>query len=174
MTDLPDPAPAVSPIRTGAVAPARDGAAQPSDGWRSTRRGALGLAGLAVGGVTLAACGSGSAAASAQPSTGADTGSRSPTPLAKVSDIAVGTAVSATLNGQPVIVCQPKAGQVVAFSGVCTHAGCTVVPERGTELDCPCHGSKFDAATGAVLTGPATRPLPAVPVTVQDGEVRSA
>ncbi len=164
------------------TAPGRPDPAVPADRSWPTRRRALGLAGLAMGGVTLAACGSGggtagttssaSAPASASPAAGG--GSDSVAPLAKLSDVAVGSAVSATLKGQPIIVCQPKAGQVVAFSGVCTHRNCTVVPERGTELSCPCHGSKFDAATGAVLMGPATQPLPAVPVTVQNGEVLPA
>jgi Rieske Fe-S protein len=38
-------------------------------------------------------------------------------------------------------------------------------------IDCPCHGSRFDAATGAVRNGPAARPLPKVAVVVRSGEV---
>ncbi len=53
---------------------------------------------------------------------------------------------------------------------MCTHPGCQVAP-RGAELVCPCHGSVFAAGTGAVLRGPASKPLPAVAVKVQDGEV---
>ncbi|MGZ4650530.1 MAG: QcrA and Rieske domain-containing protein [Kineosporiaceae bacterium] len=45
---------------------------------------------------------------------------------------------------------QPTAGRVVAFSAVCTHQGCRVNP-AGPQLDCPCHGSVFDAFTGQVL-----------------------
>lgn len=40
------------------------------------------------------------------------------------------------------------------------------------ELDCPCHGSRFDAANGEVLAGPATTHLPEISVTVEDGVVR--
>jgi Rieske Fe-S protein len=36
-------------------------------------------------------------------------------------------------------------------------------------LDCPVHGSRFDAATGAVLKGPASQPLASVPVTAASG-----
>lgn len=51
-------------------------------------------------------------------------------------------------------------GQLHAVSLRCTHLGCLVrfnAAERS--WDCPCHGSRFDV-DGAVLEGPATRPLP--------------
>jgi Rieske Fe-S protein len=38
-------------------------------------------------------------------------------------------------------------------------------------ISCPCHGSRFDAATGAAVQGPATRPLGEVAVVVRDGNV---
>jgi Rieske Fe-S protein len=60
---------------------------------------------------------------------------------------------------------------VHAFTAVCTHQGCLVRDVHGGEIHCPCHGSAFDATTGAVVQGPATRPLDAVDVAVRDGEV---
>jgi Rieske Fe-S protein len=57
---------------------------------------------------------------------------------------------------------------------VCTHQGCKVDKVSGGRIDCPCHGSQFDASTGKVVGGPAPTPLPAVQVTVRDGEVFSA
>jgi Rieske Fe-S protein len=62
---------------------------------------------------------------------------------------------------------------VHGFSAICTHQGCPVSSVAAGAIVCPCHGSRFDAATGAVLTGPATRPLPPLPVEVRDGVVWS-
>jgi Rieske Fe-S protein len=51
--------------------------------------------------------------------------------------------------------------------------GCTVQPV-GAKLDCPCHGSQFDALTGAVLHGRASSPLHRVQVAVSAGQVVTA
>ncbi|MGW4897654.1 Rieske 2Fe-2S domain-containing protein [Kitasatospora sp. NPDC004240] len=72
-------------------------------------------------------------------------------------------------SGDAVYIVQPKAGQYCAFSAVCTHSGCAVDAPKNGQMYCPCHGSKFDAATGAVITGPATKPLPKYGVT-KDGD----
>jgi Rieske Fe-S protein len=55
-------------------------------------------------------------------------------------------------DGDPAIVARPTANTAVAFSAKCTHMGCTVQP-AGSELHCPCHGSKYNALTGAVIQG---------------------
>jgi ubiquinol-cytochrome c reductase iron-sulfur subunit len=60
----------------------------------------------------------------------------------------------------------------VAYSKICTHAGCPVglYEQASGELFCPCHQSVFDALDGARPTaGPAVRPLPQLPLMV-DGE----
>ena len=65
------------------------------------------------------------------------------------------------------------AGGVLAYSALCTHAGCNVttwIPEEGI-LSCDCHASEFSVREGGkVLGGPATRPLPPLPLKV-DGDV---
>jgi len=61
-------------------------------------------------------------------------------------------------DGSPDILVRTGAGSLAAFSAVCTHAGCQVAYQSGV-LYCPCHGSEFDANTGAVLRGPAATPL---------------
>ncbi len=56
---------------------------------------------------------------------------------------------------------------LVAYSKVCTHAGCPVALYRQQDnaLFCPCHQSTFNAVAGAVPTfGPAARPLPQLPL----------
>ena len=91
-------------------------------------------------------------------------------PLAKLSDIKVGEAISATgPDGADIIITRPTQTTVAAYSAICTHEGCTVKP-AGKELDCPCHGSVFDLK-GAVLNGPAQRPLRAVSVTLSGDDV---
>ncbi len=60
-------------------------------------------------------------------------------------------------------------GSIVAYSKICTHLGCpAALYEQTTQhILCPCHQSTFDAPRGArVLFGPATRPLPQLPLMV--------
>lgn len=64
---------------------------------------------------------------------------------------------------------------LVAYSKICTHAACPLglYQEEQHLLLCPCHQSTFDVLTGARPTsGPATRPLPQLPLEVNpDGFV---
>ena len=147
-----------------------------------TRRDVLVAAGLGAGALTLAACGGSSTpaaapapAASGTTSAGSAAGSAAAAPggntLVALSKVPVGGAVAASdANGKPIIVAQPSAGKVVAFSAICTHMGCTV-KVAGAELDCPCHGSKYNALTGAVINGPAPAPLPPVTVEISGADV---
>lgn len=60
---------------------------------------------------------------------------------------------------------------IVAYSKICTHVGCPVAlyEQQTHHLLCPCHQSTFDMADGAkVVFGPASRPLPQLPITVDD------
>ena len=60
---------------------------------------------------------------------------------------------------------------IVAYSKVCTHVGCPVAlyEQHTHHLLCPCHQSQFDVSEHAkVIFGPAKRPLPQLPITVDE------
>lgn len=131
---------------------------------------AIGGAGLLTGSLTRtfgrdrsAAPGQSAAPGSDAPATGAPV-SNAPAqgPTVPAASVPVGGAaqVKDPATGDAVYIVQPKAGQYCAFSAVCTHAGCAVDAPKNGRLYCPCHGSRFDAATGAVVNGPAVKPLP--------------
>ncbi|OAR25099.1 iron sulfur protein [Streptomyces sp. ERV7] len=92
--------------------------------------------------------------------------------LAKTSDIPVGG--GKVFAAKKVVVTQPEAGTFKAFSAICTHQGCTVKDVAGGTINCPCHGSKYRVADASVAAGPAPRPLPAKPITVENGSIRLA
>ena len=137
----------------------------------------------AAGVTTLAACGGSSggtgttaststSAPAADPSsaTSSATGG-SDVALAKVSDVPVGGAISAnSAEGKPIILSQPTSGDIVGFSAICTHMGCTVAP-AGAQLKCPCHGSVYKASDGSVVNGPAPNPLAPFTVHVSGQEI---
>ncbi|WP_030145052.1 ubiquinol-cytochrome c reductase iron-sulfur subunit [Spirillospora albida] len=61
---------------------------------------------------------------------------------------------------------------IVAYSKICTHVGCPAALYEQTthHILCPCHQSTFDATDAAkVVFGPAARPLPQLPLDVEDG-----
>jgi Rieske Fe-S protein len=92
--------------------------------------------------------------------------------LASVASIPSGS--GRILQHPPVVLVRDPNGagqQVHAFSAICTHQGCVVSTISNGTIDCPCHGSKFDLQTGKVVAGPAPSPLPAIAVTVRNGEV---
>jgi len=77
---------------------------------------------------------------------------------------------------KPLVVVRVGAGddQVFANTIICTHDGCDVTEWLGDEhmLSCPCHYSKFDPKDGGrVISGPAPRALPSLPLTVADGRL---
>ena len=139
---------------------------RPAFPFEISRRSALVAGATGAGAFALAACsGGGSGSAGGTPTAAGDT------KLAALDSITVGQCVSASLpDGSAVIVSRPTASTAACFSAICTHQGCTVQPAGG-RLQCPCHGSVYNALTGAVISGPAPSPLPAVPVHVAGGDV---
>ncbi|MFL5796510.1 MAG: Rieske 2Fe-2S domain-containing protein [Actinomycetota bacterium] len=89
--------------------------------------------------------------------------------VAHLRDVPVGDAVGfAGPNGQPGVMVRLGQHDVVAFSRICTHAGCEVGYDAGARLlVCPCHGAEFDPSRRAMpVAGPAPTPLPAIPVRI--------
>jgi thiosulfate dehydrogenase [quinone] large subunit len=96
------------------------------------------------------------------------------TRIVELSKVPAGSAFGFTdaATGNPAFVVHEQSGSVAAFSAICTHAGCTVAYNGPSDqFQCPCHGSVFNASTGAVENGPATSPLPSIPVVVDAGVV---
>ncbi|AZI59598.1 Rieske (2Fe-2S) protein [Nakamurella antarctica] len=113
-----------------------------------------------------------SAASSSAPASSGTSAAASGAPvdaLTGVSAIPDGGSLVVKVGGEPIALAR-KGNDVLAFTAVCPHQQCTV-GSAGATLQCPCHGSEFDAFTGAVLQGPAKVPLAAIPVKVQGDQV---
>ncbi|MEU9120710.1 Rieske (2Fe-2S) protein [Streptomyces sp. NPDC048506] len=124
---------------------------------RTVLRGAA-LAGAVCFGA--AACASGEQSSN-RPSSDA------PVELGPAAEVPVG---GAKLYGaQRLLVSQPTKGAFKCFSIVCTHMGAILNKIEKGQGVCPLHGSRFEATTGKVAQGPATRPLEEVPVKVKNG-----
>jgi rieske iron-sulfur protein len=66
---------------------------------------------------------------------------------------------------------------VVAYTVICPHTGCDVTGWLAEPklLECPCHNSQYNPhADGALVTGPAPRALPALPLKITDGKLMVA
>src|SRR6266516_4879243 len=137
----------------------------------SSRRTVLACAGAACAAV-LAGCSTynsnNGGVAGSQPAQPA----AAPAALASTSDVPVGS--GKILTDKKIVLTQPKSGEFHGFSAVCTHAGCTVGSVSGGTINCPCHGSKFNITSGAVVNGPAASPLPPVNVKVQGTSIVQA
>jgi len=135
-----------------------------------TRRTAIALTGAAATSLGLAACSAAGGSSSNAGSGGGVQATKDASGKLAVesSKVPVGGSVIVSTNtgsDPAVAIAQPKAGEFVAHTAVCTHQGC-LVAAAGAQLDCPCHGSKFDAFTGKVINGPAQLPLDAVKIAV--------
>lgn len=137
-----------------------------------------------VGGVAGFAFGRNSSAAKSKSATTAANGYGASTPsttggsgsggsggtlLAPLSQVPAGGGV--ILSKSKIVLTKGTDGTIHGFSAVCTHQGCTVDNISGGVISCPCHGSRYDAQTGAVVGGPAPAPLPKVAVVVRGTDV---
>jgi nitrite reductase/ring-hydroxylating ferredoxin subunit len=95
------------------------------------------------------------------------------TPVGKSDEVPEGEMRSYLVGEQDVAVAN-VAGELHAFSNVCTHRQCQLADGDldGTTVTCPCHGSQFDVTNGNVLNGPATLPVDSYKVSEEGGELR--
>ncbi|MDN0200328.1 Rieske (2Fe-2S) protein [Streptomyces sp. S.PNR 29] len=154
---------------------------------RRTVVAAAGAAGLAV---ALTACGgseddsSSSSASSGSSGAAQDTSGASSSPSSGGDSAGGGTALASTADipegggkvfaDQKIVVTQPTAGEFKAFSATCTHQGCAVKSIANGVINCPCHNSNFSITDGSVKSGPATKPLPAVNISVSGDSITLA
>ena len=73
-------------------------------------------------------------------------------------------------ESRPVIVHRISESEVVAFSSVCTHAGCKVDLPKDAKVVCKCHNSMFDG-TGKRISGPAGKDLKQFSATLTENAV---
>ena len=90
--------------------------------------------------------------------------------FARTDEIPLGGAKPGTYRGLPVLVIRTEEG-FRAFSGICTHRECFLSwDEEGMRFECPCHRSTFDSH-GSVLSGPASVPLPSMPMEIVEDRI---
>ncbi len=74
--------------------------------------------------------------------------------------------------GDPCIVARTGENEFVAYSQLCTHLSCPLLPQPvDGQFHCPCHNGFFDVATGRPTAGPPKRPLPKIAIEVRDGQL---
>jgi len=122
---------------------------------------------ITVAGADIILGAAASPAASAEPSSSGPSADK--TQLARTSDIPVGG--GAVFADAGVVVTQPNEGTFEAFSTSCTHQGCTVAGVQDGTINCPCHGSAFNATDGSVVRGPATRALARKKIRVENSAI---
>lgn len=94
--------------------------------------------------------------------------------VGKAGEIAEGDATAFDVNGREIAVARVN-DTLLAFSDICTHRQCNLSlggEIEGTTIECECHGSVFDMATGDVIEGPATEPIATFPVVDDGGDLK--
>ena len=89
-------------------------------------------------------------------------------------EVPEGEAVAFAVRDEEVAIARVD-GDLYAFSDICSHRRCNLAMGgeiEGTSIECGCHGSVFDMATGEPLNPPATEPIAVFPVREEDGEIR--
>ncbi|MEX1061841.1 MAG: non-heme iron oxygenase ferredoxin subunit [Patescibacteria group bacterium] len=93
--------------------------------------------------------------------------------VAKISDIPVGQIRSFTVEGKAPLAIAHLENGFFAIDDTCTHAQCSLGEGMMAEheVECHCHGSRFDVKTGAVRFLPATMPIKTYPIRVEGEDI---
>lgn len=127
-----------------------------------SRRQMLGqtlLGGTVVAGAALGLAACAAPAAPEQAPAAPDSASGTGHDVLAASELAVGAEAAVSINKANVLLYRQDETTVLAYSAVCTHAGCQVGTSENTQFFCDCHSSTFSAKDGSVVSGPAPRPL---------------
>lgn len=76
--------------------------------------------------------------------------------------------------GENQVIITELRGEVIAFDNMCTHEECDLyygAVDEDDEIECDCHGTRFNVLTGEVTAPPAEIPLPIYEVSVENGDV---
>jgi 3-phenylpropionate/trans-cinnamate dioxygenase ferredoxin component len=95
------------------------------------------------------------------------------TTVGRADEVAEGQVKAFEVAGVQVAVARIE-GALYAFGDTCTHRGCSLATGEiiGATIECECHGSVFDIATGSVVEGPAEDPVPTFPVRDEGGALQ--
>lgn len=94
-------------------------------------------------------------------------------PVAPLDSLKTGEVTAASVGGRQVGLYLVD-GQPYCLEDICTHEECLISDGgfvEGEEVECPCHGARFNIKTGEVTLLPATEPLRTFPVQVRHGQV---
>ena len=92
--------------------------------------------------------------------------------VAKIADIPEGEIHTLSAGGKKLALAH-IGSEIFAIDDTCTHAQCSLGEGSlvGQEVECPCHGSRFDVKSGAVRFLPATVPITTYPVKVEGEDI---
>lgn len=91
--------------------------------------------------------------------------------VATTGDVPPNTGTTVSLGNRPVLLITTPEGEQRAFLANCTHLGCVVkYREEENDIYCACHHSVFDIE-GNNISGPAPRPLPQLPIEIENGNI---
>jgi len=81
--------------------------------------------------------------------------------VAENGDVPAGTAVTVSVDDEPLLLCRTADGELYAVEDRCSHDGSPFGADavEGQVLTCPRHGAQFNVTTGAALRMPAVTPI---------------